>query len=109
MERWFYFLHLKRFLREKRLQVLLRIPVKARDLTIHVGVSAHARAVEIQFLSPDQSCLDTALHNLFEKALKNFQAIAIPDFAERTMVRYSLTQVIADVPTVGKVQSDGFH
>jgi hypothetical protein len=73
----------------------LSLKVEARNLFIHVGIRAHLSTVEVQLFTPDQSCLTTALHDLFEESLKGVQTIPFSDFAQGTMVGYNLIQVIA--------------
>ena len=67
---------------------------------INRGIGSDFRAIKVEFFAPDQTCCDTQLNNVFKETLKDFQAIAVPDFAQAAVVRHRLVQVITDLPAV---------
>jgi hypothetical protein len=56
---------------EELFQVLLRFPVKTRNLFVDIGVGPDLRPIEVQFLAPDQSRCNTALDDYLKELLKD--------------------------------------
>ena len=84
-------------------------PEPARHETLDCRIRPYLRAIEVKFLAPDQSGLETPFDNLFKELLEHTQSIARANFAETAVIGHGFIQIVTQVPTMGKVNVDHLH
>lgn len=94
---------------EQHLERLLGFQEPARDQALHCGIGPHVGTIGIEFVAPDESCLDTELHNLFKKPLKDGESIARTNLAQTAVIGDGFIEVIAEVPAMREIEAHGLH